>query len=64
MAITNYNDKNNKNNITVIMKIIIIIMMIMTIKKKLSLKNCKSYNTSHELLSDQWIVKRSRFYAS
>ena len=63
MAITNYNDKNNKNNITVIMKIIIVIMMIMTIKK-LSLKNRRSNNTSHELLSDQWIVKRSRFYAS
>ena len=57
--------------ITKIIILIIIIIRIVVIGEYLSLKKKKKkkeksglYNTYHELLSEKWIVKRSRFHAS
>ena len=54
-----------------IIKIIIIVIIIITNDKTkvvvgayLSMKKGGLYNTCHELLSEKWIVKRSRFHVS
>ena len=54
-----------------IIKIIIIVIIIITNDKTkvvvgayLSMKKGGLYNTCHELLSEKWIVNRSRFHVS
>ena len=59
-------EKQNK-----IIKIITIVIIIITndqtkvvVGAYLSMKKGGLYNTCHELLSEKWIVKRSRFHVS
>ena len=62
--------KYKKQNKIIKIIIIVIIMIITNDKRKvvvgayLSMKKGGLYNTCHELLSEKWIVNRSRFHVS